>query len=133
MDSWLAYILGPLSAIIIVLFQNWRSGRNNRENVEVAAEEAETHRFEVLLLGYDKRVMDLDTALNATKAELVKAQETLAAQVKVGAALAERVEQLAADVKELDADRAALLGYVAVIEAMLPEPPNVKRPEMRRR
>lgn len=131
--SIIAMIMSPLSAVVVVLTQNRRSGKNNDATVAVASKEARTHEVEVLLNGYQERVDDLDTALKETRAELETAKTLLKTQTVAAEALMNRVAQLEADVFMLDEDRTKLLDYVAVIEAMLPEPPVLPRPQMRRR
>lgn len=131
--SLLAMVLGPLSGVAIVLFQNRRSGKNNDATVAVATKEARTHEVEVLLNGYQERVDDLATALKETRAELETATTLLKTQTVAAEALMKRVEQLETDVLIMDEDSTKLLQYVAVIEAMLPEPPALPRPQMRRR
>lgn len=126
----LALVIGPLVSVVVVVLNNRRSGKSNDAQVEVAAKEARTHEVEVLLDGYRTRVDDLDESLKEARVELKQARAEMQTQANLTQRLSERVSQLETDVVLLEEDRSKLLQYVAVIEAVLPEPLTVQRPEL---
>lgn len=129
---WLSLTIGPLVSIIIILAQNWASRRNNSEQIQVAAKEARTHEFEVLISGYKARVDDVEGALDEAKDMLRDAKEQMRQQAALTQELSERVKHLEQDVVVLEEDRTKLLQYVAILEAVLPQPNNIQKPDLSR-